>query len=84
MGNTSQVLADRVTSQTVELNGIPISLTKLSELSGFTISHISRIFSGTANGSMEANLTLARLLNMSVEELREAIPRTNKSLARRT
>ncbi len=85
MGSTTigSYLADRVTSYTVELDGKYISLTKLSVDSGLTISHLSRIFSGRANGSVSTIQRLAELLGMSMNELVNAIPKTNKSLARK-
>ncbi len=85
MGSTTvgSYLADRVTSYTVELDGKYISLTKLSVDSGLTISHLSRIFSGRASGSIATLSRLAELLGMSIDELLKAIPKTNKSLARK-
>lgn len=80
---TSSYLADRITSYTVELAGKHISLTKLSAESGLTISHLSRIFSSKANGSVVTIRLLAGLLDMSTDELLDAIPKTNKSLNRK-
>lgn len=67
-------LADRPTSNSIEINGIPISLTKISQETGIDLGYISRIFKGDSRGSTSTIRAIAAALGMPMEAFMDTLP----------
>lgn len=73
--STCVVTPDRTNNRTVYLGKTPVSLTKLSEEAGVTVSMLSHIFSGRRSPGLRTARAISRALGLSTDELMSSLDR---------
>jgi hypothetical protein len=72
-------IAERRRTNTVEIKGTPVNLTKISDSTGVDLGYLSRIFSGQSKGSIRTMRLIARTLGMTMEGFIDSLPGKSRS-----
>lgn len=75
MSGTAEQFSITITDNPIEAlpDSITINVTRLSYRAGYSISHISRVFSGETNPSIECLMKLSESLGMTMDDLHRMI-----------
>lgn len=63
----------RMNSHTVKFDGKPINLSQISRETGYSVSHLSKIFSGKREPSIRVLKILAEYLNTTTDKFLDLI-----------